>query len=245
MTVQMNTGQFGAAAQALARATGAPVIAVIRSEVPLILKRVSQFTPPFGAGSRPTIGKNAIRNDIYNTARPADSRSVTIPSLKKAIERRNLTAVQAIVDNLPQGHSWRRRQVVTGNLEALHKADQNSRGRVRKDQRRLYVPAKDHRKYLRQVQSRVGYTLGGYTLAAQRTGAVLPKFATKFGVKGSTYVEYPTNTRPYLIFGNFRNKIPGYEKTVEAAVNSRAKTMQLKLSRFVSGRAVNLGFTVR
>jgi hypothetical protein len=98
-------------------------------------------------------------------------------------------------------------------------------------------------KYLRDVQSRVGWAKGAWVRTLISAGGTAPSWIARHASKAGTVIaNFGENPSVMAIAHNI--KIPGYQKLVDTAVRTRERITQRKIDRIVAGKAVNLGFKV-
>ena len=126
----------------------------------------------------------------------------------------------------------------------LHTSRRNSRGRVNGSTISQIVSPKDLNAYRRKLQAKVGWHASGWASMAIQSGFPVPKWIMKQNLasaSGMASLNFGTN--PYVRAVNRNVKIPGYQRIVDFAVNSRIKSTVKKLDAVLKGRATNLGFT--
>jgi len=218
---------------------------VIREEARYITKTLMQFTPPKTRQQ----GVGAIRGDVGRLAVPMSSAKLEAratkggiyKSLAKLVRRRETQKINDMLRNPKIGFYGGRKMVESAaQLSAAHRRARNNYGRIRKDQM-MMAYADDSTTLRKELEGRVGWTISGWIPAARVTGAKWKKFADRFGPKsGSQQSNFSTN--PFIIAVNKQVKIPGYQRVVDGAVNSRVKTTLKKVDRVLANKAVNLGF---
>jgi hypothetical protein len=234
---------LAAALTQLSRAASVGLGPIIKEESRYLVQLFIKFTPPKNRAQ----GRKAIEVDLQKAVGLLDQNSfarareeVRLP-MRELIRRRDNVTLEAAMRAM-DGNQW----IVKDMTPADHVSKRNRYGRVR---RKSYVMTTDkgvYRKYLRDVQSRVGWTASGWIPAAKASGARYKRFSDRFG-SASGFVNYyfgPAGTQnPYLTAVNRKVKIPNYQDKIDAAFRSRTETTMRKVKRLLAGKAVNLGFT--
>lgn len=241
--ITLNDKNLAAALTQLAKAANVGLGPIIKEEARYLTQLFIKFTPPKTRAQ----GRKAIEVDLQKAVGLLDQNSfarareeVRLP-MRELIRRRDNVTLQAAMREM-DGNQW----IVKDFTPQDHVSKRNRYGRVR---RKSYVMTTDktvYRRYLRDVQSRVGWAASGWIPAAKATGARYKKFSDRFG-SASGYVNYwfgPANAKPPYLTATHKNvKIPNYQDKINAAFASRTDTTLRKVKRLLAGKAVNLGFT--
>lgn len=234
---------LAAALTQLSKAASVGLGPIIKEETRYLVQLFIKFTPPKNRAE----GRKAIEVDLQKAVGLLDQNSfarareeVRLP-MRELIRRRDNVTLEAAMRAM-DGNQW----IVKSFTPEDHTSRRNRYGRVR---RKSYVMTTDksvYRKYLRDVQSRVGWTASGWIPAAKASGARYKRFSDRFG-NASGFVNYyfgPAGAQdPYLTAVNRKVKIPNYQDKINAAFRSRTDTTMRKVKRLLAGKAVNLGFT--
>lgn len=225
---------------------------VVKQEGKYVLQTVIAFTPPPDR----KMGRAAVEADAKRVSNPLSydyfkSRENTTGfyrSISRYIRRRDTEKLQRLFA-LPQlsGFYGLRMLGSIQELAATHRKNQNASGKVG-SKLGFATYAADFKKYLADVQARVGWTINGWIPAAKACGAKYPKWTDK--LKGIKYaksqrsgdVRYNFGKNPFVTAVNHNVKIPNYQNKVRAALQARINITQRKLQRVLAGKAVNLGF---
>lgn len=133
---------------------------------------------------------------------------------------------------------------MSGNLEPnLHINRRGRRGKVRGNTVSQLVKNAELNRYIKKVQTSVGWHAGGWVALARQAGYNPPKWVTKHGIPlASGRATIKTGTNPFIKAVNYKTSIPGYQRTVDSVVNIRAKIIRANIDKLIKGKAVNLGF---
>ena len=154
-----------------AKKTGVALPQVVRLEARLLLKEVIKWTPPFknaeteGAGDR-EIGKNAVQRDISMAIAPLVEDGWKSKSIRKLIAAKDSEKINAFFDKMKG-----RKRRVTAFEPSFHKLARNKRtGRVTSFQRRYTFEEGPRKKYIKEMQKRVGAAKGSWAEAYAKVG---------------------------------------------------------------------------
>lgn len=225
---------------------------VIKQEGKYVLQTVIAFTPPPDRRQ----GRAAVEADAKKISNPLQydyfkSRETTggfYRSISRYIRRRDTEKLQRLF-TLPQLSGFYGLRVISSiqELAGIHRKSQNARGRVGAKQN-FATYATDFKRYLADVQARVGWTINGWVPAAKLCGAKYPRWTDKLKAikyaksQRSGEVRHNFGKNPFITAINHNVKIPDYQNKVRAALQARINVTERKLKRVLAGRAVNLGF---
>jgi hypothetical protein len=224
---------------------------IIKEESRYLTQLFIKFTPPKSRMQ----GVNAVRKDIgkmtavldYNSLKAKATPGSLYESMARMVRRREAEKLNNLLRN-PAIHYWGGRRVladVTQVAEA-HLRSRNKYGRIPRDLGNLAAFKADVRRYRKAIEDRVGWTVAGWIPAAKANGAKYKKFAERLADQ-SGVVRYwfgdSNRKAPFISAVNFNVKIPGYQRSIDAAFRSRTQTTEKKIKRLLAGGAVNLGFT--
>lgn len=177
-------------------ATGKTMKEALDEEFPLLLRKVMDFTPPFKTKGKPgasdlSVGRAAVAFDIYKTMRPFDPKDIRSPSLKKIVETKDVAAFNAFTANAKSPLLQGATAIAFTPNEHLRQRDR--RGRVTGRSRNKVVLGSDVallKKYVAEMQSRVGYAKSGWLPALERVGGDAPGYVkNKRSWGGGTFVD--------------------------------------------------------
>jgi len=234
---------------------------VIREETRLLTQIIMKFTPPQKGLAQ---GRNAIVADLMGGRRVSSARyssvglfhgidSETAEPRKKdwATTVRVHLGWEGSKSVLIKKTMWRPSASVS-ELKAFHKKYQNPKtGRTGvvsqsvigrwKVQDQMWVKKATLNRYIKQVQSMVGWATGSWTAILQASGGHAPNWITRHGATaGAAYVNFGEN--PEAIGVAYNVKIPGYQRMIDGALKNRERVTQTKIDRLIAGKATNLGF---
>ena len=131
-----------------------------------------------------------------------------------------------------------------GNLDPnLHINRRGRRGKVRGSTVSQLVKNAELNRYIKKVQTTVGWTAGGWVALARQAGYQAPKWVTKHGIPlASGRAIIRTGKNPFIKAVNYKTSIPGYQRKVDSIVADRAAIIRDNIDKLIKGKAVNLGF---
>ena len=191
---------------------------VIKQEAKYVLQTIIKFTPPPDKAS----GRGAVAGDLANLSNPLsfeyfksrETEGGFYRSISRYIRRRETSKLQELF-NLPQLTGFYGLRMV-GSLAELQQTHLQNRTRYGRVGRKLPLASygADYKKLLRDIQSRVGWTLSGWVPAATACGAKYPRWAAKLKPRmdgksqtaGAVRANYGTN--PFFTARNLNVKIP-------------------------------------
>jgi hypothetical protein len=219
---------------------------VIKEEARYVTQTLIRFTPPASLKE----GRGAVSLDFGKLVNPLrfdyfkerETEGGFYRSISRYIRRREHGKLQALFNN-PALKGFYGMTLLTNKEQiSRHHLQRRTRyGRVHSGAKTHAAFATDAVKVMKDIQSRVGWTVSGWIPAARATGARWKKFSGRFeGKSGSQKSNFGLN--PFIIARNFKVKIPNYQKDVDDVLRSRINTTKRKLQRVLAGKAVNLGF---
>ncbi len=238
LSVSVDTGDLEEKLYLLAKAARVAPGVVFKEETKAICQQIIRLTPPSDIAQ----GRKAIMGDLSRVVYAPEADEVKWKPLAAALKRRDVAAVTKLYANKrAPSFTFTTNQA---DVRAQHERVRTPRGRVNKGFRpSIAMFARDARKYLRDVQSRVGWAKGAWVRALVAAGGTAPAWIARHGAKAGTVIaNFLENPRVIAIAHNI--KIPGYQKLVDTAVATRVRITQRKIDRIVAGKAVNLGFKV-
>lgn len=225
---------------------------VIKQEAAYVLRQLIKFTPP---PDRPS-GQYDVMSDMrllsnplsYDYFKSRENTTGFYRSMSRYIRRRNTEKLNQLFQ-IPQFTGFFGKRMIDSipKLAQAHRASQNQFGRI-KQVYPFATYASDYKKYLKDVQARVGWTINGWIPTAKVCGAAYPKWAGKLKpikyarTQLSGDVRWGFGKNPFITGINYNVKLPNYENRIKAALSSRLLFTERKLERVLAGKAVNLGF---
>lgn len=206
-------------------------VLLLKEEMRLLLRDIQTLTAPKTLAQ----GRKAVKGDLRRVAAPLDAERIQMPALKQAVAKRDLDAIAAISKNL-KGTFFANRKLLSseGEIQAAHLTARNNRGRVRRDLGNMAI-LRTWNKYAKSVMDRVGYTRSGWFAAAQGAGLKLPSWVSKHAAYARGGYVAPTPASVEIVAVNRSSKVPEYQRTVDAAMKLRAKSLGLELKRLMDG----------
>ena len=232
LTLTFDLASYRHSMNTLVKELNADAVLLLKEEMRLLLRDIIRFTPPLKGHAQ---GRNAVTGDLNRNARPLDPQKIEMPRLAQVIRERKAPAIMAITKNLKGGWGGRRMLATQSEIAFRHVRNRNNYGRVRRDQGNMAFLS-DWKSYLKNVQSRVGYTRAGWLTAAMAVGLKLPSWVTKHcGYAHGGYVA-PTERSLEIVSTNRSIKIPNYyERHVYPAVRARVKSLASETARLLRG----------
>ena len=226
---------------------------VIKEEAKYAIQTIVKFTPPASKQQ----GVNAVRADFSRLAQPLDYKILKAKATKggfynsmaKYVRNRDVEKMRALLRNPNLSKFYGLKLLENEDaLRTQHKARRNGRGRITGKATTLAFGA-DFKKYRKEIESRIGWTVSGWNSSAKVSGARYKKFSDKLTAQGGGtgrlfgYVSSNFGERPFIKATATNVKIPNYQRMIDGAINSRESTTLKKITAILANRAVNLGFT--
>jgi hypothetical protein len=174
--------------------TGLNMREALYEEWPLLIRKVMDFTPPFETGGKAgatdlSVGRGAVASDIYKTMNVFNPAART-RSLEKVIDEKNIEAFNIIARRSKSGYMKGKTAVAFS--PQIHLSQRNKRGRVGGSDRRQVVLGSDVgllKKYVAEVQNRVGWAKSGWLKALLLVGGTAPNYVMKKGTSGGDVID--------------------------------------------------------
>lgn len=208
---------------------------VIKEEARLVTQNIIQLTPPKALAQ----GRKRILGDMSRVVQSLDHQKIDWKPLKTAVEKKNRPAIEALLRNKRSGP----RELATSIpiIQGEHLRRRNRYGRVGNGKPVYAALNNIAGKYLRDVQSRVGWAKGSWVSALVAAGGRAPNwYARHAAVAGTAIANFGENPQFTATARNI--KIPNFQRVADSAVRNRERVTQKKIDRVVAGKAVNLGF---
>ena len=225
---------------------------VIKEEAKYAIQTIVKFTPPKSKQQ----GVNAVRADFSKLAQPLVYSDLQAKATKggfyKSMARytrtRNVEKMRELLKNPHLKHFYGMKFLDSVDaIKQEHRRLQNSRGRITGKANALAFGA-DYKKYQKEVEGRVGWSVSGWNSSAKIAGARYKKFSDKLKPQaggsilfGSVRSSFGPN--PFIQATAHNVKIPNYQRMIDGAIKSRERTTLKKIEAIKANRAVNLGFT--
>lgn len=249
MSFEVDSSVFAMRMQQLKTYVGKDMAAqCLPLEAKQLITGVLRVTPPFGKGGRKAAGNRAVKRDITATMRPMTYKIFTQSdrlrnTMKSLEQKQDYAAIEATLKALKSGIIG---SPTVGRFDPQnHKRWRNRRGHVSNRVQPVVLFGRDQanalKKYIKEVQSRVGWTLSGWRAAALATGVTMPPFATQPAPSG--YIKMLEGTSPSITITNGANKSPALKDQVRYVMKGRERALASKVARLIAGKATNLGFT--
>jgi hypothetical protein len=208
-------------------------------------------------------GENAIKSDLFGGRRLSGARYASIGLFQRIGGSTLQPPKRARTETAAVRLGWERSKTIRiyfkywrpnasdGELNNFHLRFRNRYGRVPfvsqstigrwKVQDQMWISNGTADKYLKAVQSRVGYAKAGFAAAALACGMRLPAWVRRHAQRaGISSVNFGAN--PYVVGTATNIKVPNASRYVDAGLKFREKITLKKVDAILANRAVNLGF---
>jgi hypothetical protein len=208
-------------------------------------------------------GENAIKSDLFGGRRRSGARYASIGLFQRIGSSTLQPPKRARTETAAVRLGWERSKTIRiyfkywrpnasdGDLNNFHLRFRNRYGRVPfvsqstigrwKVQDQMWISNGTADKYLKAVQSRVGYAKAGFAAAALACGMRLPAWVRRHAQRaGISSVNFGAN--PYVVGTATNIKVPNASRYVDAGLKFREKITLKKVDAILANRAVNLGF---
>ena len=208
-------------------------------------------------------GENAIKSDLFGGRRKSGARYASIGLFQRIGGSTIQPPKRARTETAAVRLGWERSKTIRiyfkywrpsasdGELNNFHLRFRNRYGRVPfvsqstigrwKVQDQMWISDGTADRYLKAVQSRVGYAKAGFAAAALACGMRLPAWVRRHSQRaGVASVNFGAN--PYVTGTATNIKVPNASRYVDAGLKFREKITLKKVDAILANRAVNLGF---
>jgi hypothetical protein len=208
-------------------------------------------------------GENAIKSDLFGGRRRSGARYASIGLFQRIGGSTLQPPKRARTETAAVRLGWERSKTIRiyfkywrpnasdGELNNFHLRFRNRYGRIPfvsqstigrwKVQDQMWISNGTADKYLKAVQSRVGYAKAGFAAAALACGIRIPAWVSRHAQRaGISSVNFGAN--PYVIGTATNIKVPNASRYVDAGLKFREKITLKKVDALLANRAVNLGF---
>jgi hypothetical protein len=208
-------------------------------------------------------GENAIKSDLFGGRRRSGARYSAIGLFQRIGGSTLQPPKRARTETAAVRLGWERSKTIRiyfkfwrpnasdGELNNFHLRFRNKYGRVPfvsqstigrwKVQDQMWISDGTADRYLKGVQSRVGYAKAGFAAAALACGMRLPAWVRRHSQRaGIASVNFGAN--PYVTGTATNIKVPNPSHYVDSGLKFREKITLKKVDAILANRAVNLGF---
>lgn len=238
ISIQVDTGELEDALYLLAREARVAPGVVIKEETKALAQQIIKITPPRNLAQ----GRKVVFGDLNRIVYAPEADMIKWAPLKAAFSAKDAAKATALMANKrAPSYTFVNSQA---EIKAAHERQRTGRGRVTRGTKPAIAAfASVAKKYLRDVQSRVGWAKGSWVRSLLAAGGTAPGWIGRHAAKAGTVVAN-FGENPKVIATALAVKIPGYQRMVDAALKTRERITQRKIDRLVAGKAVNLGFMV-
>jgi hypothetical protein len=236
LSFQVDTGGLEEKLYLLGKEAGAAPGVVFKEETKQIAQQIVKLTPPRNLAQ----GRRAVATDLSRIVWAPEPDTIKWAPLKEAFEKKDAAKAAALLAKT--GKTF---VTDTGPIAAQHLKMRTSRGRINRGVKPFLVAfAGTAMRYVKDVQSRVGWAKGGWARTLIAAGATVPSWIARHASQAGTVIANFGPNNPSVTAIAYDVKIPRYQQIVDTAVKTRERITQMKIDRIVSGKAVNLGFMV-
>lgn len=201
----------------------------------LLAERCQDFTPPRNVAQ----GKAAVARDMTNMYRPLSHTTFDRPSIKKIVRTDDRQAWDKVAQNMKGSHNLQNTKAM-GFSKDWHARNRNKRGRGFRAKYgnmgfvTLGPEGREARKYMKEVQKRVGWARAGwnmgiFALGGQYGGANIAPWIKRHGVAKGQFVDGRSLADPFIQVINdtswAKNSGEG-ERILKNAIAARARDME-------------------
>lgn len=208
-------------------------------------------------------GENAIKSDLFGGRRRSGARYASIGLFQRIGGSTIQPPKRARTETAAVRLGWERSKTIriyfkfwqpsasVPEMNTFHLKFRNKYGRVPfvsqstigrwKVQDQMWISDDSADRYLRWVQSSVGFSKAGFAAAALACGIRLPAWVRRHSQQaGIASVNFGSN--PYVTGTATNIKIPNASRYVDSGLKFREKITLKKVDAILANRAVNLGF---
>ncbi len=214
-----------------AAATGKGMVETLDEEFPLLVEVIVKLTPPKTLAQ----GRGAVRRDISKTMRPFDPQAIQTEGIREIVQRKDVEAYNIVSGRVKAG-PMRGTSAIAFSPE-VHTRRRNAYGRIGSDSRQVVLGSDAGllRRYIAEVQKRVGYAKSGWLAALRLVGGRSAQaFVERHGTAGGAVQDDRKNPdRPSI---TAINRTPWAARRDEAhrivndALDSRAVSIRAKIT---------------
>lgn len=218
---------------------GGDASTIIQDQARLLLKQVIKFTPPKSLAQ----GRRAVARDINKAATPYIDNHIQNPILRQRwadiTGDENWTYSNAELEGILRDFGWKTARVETWH-PSLHTRVRNSRGRVGRNQNIFVLELSEWKRYVKDIQSRVGRMIAAWAATYVKLGGTVPTWIEKHlagGVRGGIIAStLGTGTdKPSITFTNRARGIRQIERRFADALRVRGEAITKHIKGVLSG----------
>jgi hypothetical protein len=220
----------------MSKALGIAGPKIVKFEARQIVQTLAKFTPPKTLAQ----GRKAVARDILRSVSIADLPDFRNPRIAELIRAGDKPAIQEIFNNSKNRKKWR----VVDFSPSLHTSARDKRGHVRNQKNLMTLDAAKEKRYIKDMQKRVGTAKGSWGKAADAVEAKLPAWARKaagFGVdKINVQDNISDQKNPRITITNSNKGVvntPNMDAIAKRTVKARQIAMIPKTARMLSDPA--------
>lgn len=213
----------------------------LRQQFRLLLVQLIRFTPPRSLSQ----GRKRVAIDLAKVVSPFDAARLRNQRLRAIVRGGDTEAFNAFA----AAARMRARAVDPSQIPALHARARDSRGRVRRGQRPVFVLGRRataaYRSYVRRKQNNVGIARAGWAPALEAGGGNVPGWVARHGRRFGTVEDHSARPRqPEMIA---RNRAPWASRRDEGprilanALDARRRDMERNLKILLQKSARGAG----
>ena len=233
---------------------------VVQDEARRFVQTVMRFTPPKTLAQ----GRKAVARDIRRAMTPVEPKMFTSPKLRDRVReilsegefKKELTvarrskrtsAYAQLVELMDSAGGWKKWRVERFDSK-LHTKVRDNRGRVQRAKRVLVMEANLHKKYVADVQKRVGTMKSGWAPALRSLGGAneIPSWVARHtNNPGFVVNNIADSAVPSVTIGNTAKGVGQLRHFVQGALDARANAMGKRIRLILSGYAKDVAQGIR
>jgi len=243
MTVTLDSTKFNMQMNALhdafvGRGQMADAANIVRDEARRFVHQAIRFTPPKSLSQ----GRKAVARDITHAMTPLRENFFRNERVREMIREENTEGIESFLKNSKGWKGWR----VEKFAPDLHTKVRDRRGRVQREKRVFILQLAKWKKYVREVQSRVGRMRAGWGPAAESLGLALQSWVRRHTVRSGFVLNNLGNGQlPSITIGNTTKGISQIRHVVQSALNARSEAMGRRARLVLSGYAKDVAAGLR
>lgn len=158
----------------------------LTEEWPLLMDLIVRLTPPKTLAQ----GRLAVSQDIRKTMRPFDPAAIRSAGIQEIVQKQDIEAYNIVAARVKSG-PMAGTKAVSFSPE-VHTSQRSRRGRVGRDSKQVVLgaDARSLKRYIKDVQGRVGWAKAGWLAALRLVGGKpAPAFVEKHGAGGGAVID--------------------------------------------------------
>lgn len=221
MSLTLDASRFNALIADYVSELGLEAKDVIRTQSRLFLQTAIRLTPPRTLAQ----GRKAAARDVRKAVAPISADDFKSEAIKRLINRQDKAALTAALPNIRKG--W---QLVDFSPE-LHTGARGRDGKVKRSWHRATLDVKAWKKYVKEIQARVGRLKAAWVPALRAVGGTAPAWVAKHSAPSGGYNNNLDASNPSFTAISFGKGVANYARIYRDTLRARAHAMQRDLAR--------------